>query len=299
MKKSLKFVGVLGVVCSLLVMPQVSFAGNSGGSGVLSIGKVISDIGGLMVGYPVLDLASVPAHAIVSIEQEFIRMRTEIEDETKQQIKERLSVTKNNVGQTIDTQLSEVKILSEEANKLVSEGIAGKGIIVNGKGEIEADAEKETFDLAIQQQANWTSAAGSLRSMEEYKAKRAYIEQEQAIRLLGTVGVLRKKIQDQLMCQKSGPLKHLDSNYEQSDAKKDLDPNRGNKTVEKTNDYNQVFRQYAFNGLLYDQFLSLEQQLLGLRLQAVAGQKAQNMTPLSDKLETKSQSDEAETEVGK
>ena len=295
MIKSLKLASIFGVACSLLIMPRISLAG-SGGAGLLSIGKVISDVGGLMVGWPVLDLASVPSHAIVSIEQEFIRMRTEIEDETKKQIKERLSATKTNIGQTIDTQISNVKILSEEANKLVSEGIVDKGIEVDGKGEIEADAEKETFDLAMQQQANWTSAAGSLRAKDEYSKKRAYIEQEQAIRLLGTIGVLRKNIEEHLMSQTDGPLKHLDDNYNQSDAKKDLDPNGDSATVEKTNDYNQALRQYAFNGLVYDQFLSLEQQIMGLRLQAVAGRNAQDLSPLSDKLEVTTQSDEAETD---
>ena len=88
---------IAGMAGSAL-MGTVGAVSNIAGTGLLSIGKVISDVSSLMVGWPVLDLASVPAHAIVSIEQEFIRMRTEIEDETKQQIKERLSATKNNIG---------------------------------------------------------------------------------------------------------------------------------------------------------------------------------------------------------
>ena len=114
---------------------------------------------------------------------------------------------------------------------------------------------------------------------------------------------MRKNIEEKLLGG-DGPIKQLDSNYQQSDAKKDLDPNGKSagsgenaldsyKTVEKTNDYNQVFRQYALNGLVYDQMLSLEQQVLGLRLQAVAGKNAQNMKPLSDKLDINTQSDEA------
>jgi hypothetical protein len=269
------------------------------------ITEVLKDAQDIMKGVPILDITSVPAHAVVAVEQEFIHLRTDVEDELKNLIKERITVTKDKNKQEIDTKMAKVKIPSKEANKAVAEGIVGKGI-GDDKGEIEKDGEKSTYDLAMQQQANWTSAAGSLNAQEEYEKKRAYIEQEQAIRMLGTVGVLRKNIEKKLLCS-DGPMQKLASNYEQSDAKKDLDPNGKAKKstdvtenaldeykmVEKTNDYNQVLRQYAFNGLVYDQLLSLEQQVLGLRLQAVAGKSAQDMDTLSDKLTTNKQQDEA------
>ena len=294
MKKNLKLTGI--IICSLVLMCQPVEASKST-DGLVSIGQVQNDVSGLMGGWPVLDFISVPSHAIVAIEQEFIRMRTEIENEVKTQIKERLSATKNNIGQQIDTKLSAIEIPSSEANKAVSEGLVGEGVPVDGKSEFKKDAEKTTYDLSIQQQENWTSAAGSLAEKEKYAQKRAYIEQEQAVRLLGTIGVLRKNIQEKLLGEK-GVMKQLECNFNKSDAKKDLEP-QGGGAVEKTNDYNQVIRQYAFNGLVYDQLLSLEQQILGLRLQAIAGRSAQNISPLSDKLEMSQQSDEAKAEAGK
>ena len=303
MKKCLKTIGLICMTCSLLMVSPVSFGGTNVVQKGVAIGQVISDISGLMQGFPILDITSVPSHAVVAMEQEFIRMRTDVENEVKNQIKGRITATKNNVGQVLDTQMSNAKILSNEANKLVEEGIVGKGILMGEKGEIEKDAEKSTFDLSMQQQANWTSAAGSLRAKDAYAKKRAYIEQEQAVRLLGTIGVLRKNIKDNFLGE-NGPMKQLADNYEKSDVKKDLDPAQKGEasgenalnnyqTVAKTNDYNQAFRQYAFNGLVYDQLLSLEQQILGLRLQAIAGKSAQDMSPLSDKLDVNAQADEA------
>ena len=310
MKKSLKLMGMIGITFSLMMFQTSvpAHAENVAKTGV-KIHEVINDIKGLMKGWPILDVTSVPAHAVVAIEQEFIRMRTEIEDELKNQIKERITATKDNQGNKIDTKLSNAKVPSQSANESVSEGIVGKGLEKGDKGEIEQDAEETTYDLSMQQQANWTSSAGSLGAKEEYAKKRAYIEQEQAIRLLGTIGVLRKNLEEKLLGQDS-PIKQLEANYGKSDAKKDLDPQGKSgssgknaldsyKTVEKTNDYNQVFRQYALHGLVYDQMLSLEQQVLGLRLQAIAGKNAQDMNPLTDKLDINTQSDEASEETGK
>ncbi len=300
MKKRLELISFIGVFLCIFGVSTPSIAADA-----LSIGKAIQDVSSLMVGFPILDITSVPAHAVVAMEQEFIRMRTEIENEVKNQIKERISVAKDKSQNEIDTMLSKVQIPSKEMIENVSEGIVGKGI-GDGKGEIEKDAEKTTYDLSMQQQANWTSSAGSLADKDAYEKKRAYIEQEQAIRMLGTVGVLRKNIEEKLMGNE-GLIKQMASHYEESDAKKDLGQNEkapssfehaldDYKTVEKTNDYNQVLRQYALKGLVYDQLLSLEQQVMGLRLQAIAGRAAQDMGVLSDKLETNSQQDE--TTVG-
>lgn len=306
MKKSLKSLPLM-IVLSVLALSHPGYASSDSGNALVNISKAISDISDLTVGYPIADVTSIPAHAIVSIEQEFIRLRTEIENEVKNQIKERMSAKKDNKGNEIDTKMSNVKIPSEEANKAVAEGVLGDGFHRGGRdvGEIEEDAKKTTYDITMLQQANWTSSAGSSMAKEAYTERRAYIEQEQVIRLLGQISEMRKHISEKLLCGQDGPIKHLRENYDKSDAKKDLAPEGKSakstedvalddyKKVEKTNDYNQVFRQYAFNGLLYDQMLSLEQQLLGMRLQAVAAQKAREMMPLKDKLEVVSQLDEA------
>ena len=61
-------------------------------------------------GWPILDFTSVPTHAIVAIEQDFIRMRTDLEDELKLDIKNRLSAEKDKFGNFVDTNLQKVKI---------------------------------------------------------------------------------------------------------------------------------------------------------------------------------------------
>lgn len=319
MKKSLNFARVMMFVSVLALTQAVQATPDTGkitdvalnlSSTVsetgMKIDKAIENLKDLMVGIPIVDVTSIPAHAVIAMEQEFIRMRTEIENEVKNQIKDRMSAKKDNKGNEIDTKLSNVKIPSKEANEAVAEGVVGDGFRRGGRdiGEIEKDAKETTYDITMLQQANWTSSAGSVQAREEYAERRNYLEQEQVIRVLGQISETRKNIAEKLLCGLSGPIKHLRTNYDESDAKKDLDPKAKSakssdvaldeyNKVEKTNDYNQVLRQYAFNGLVYDQMLSLEQQILGLRLQAVAGQKAQRMNPLTDKLEVVSQKDEA------
>ena len=110
MKKSLKLMGMIGITFSVMMFQMPAQAENVARTGV-KIHKVIDDIKGLMKGFPILDVTSVPSHAVVAIEQEFIRMRTEIEDELKNQIKERITALKDNKGNKIDTKLSNVEVL--------------------------------------------------------------------------------------------------------------------------------------------------------------------------------------------
>lgn len=302
-----------------------SWATNATGTqtGLYNIGKAMQLLGEISAtGIPVLDITSVPAHAVVAVEQEFIRMRTEMEHEVKKQIKERISVKydprsgkgigggsglgKDGFGsdaskagkkqnrREVDAKLSRIEIKADEAIDPVAEGIAGKGVkLANGKTEIELEGETTTYELALNQQANWTSAAGSVESREAYENRRRYIEQEQAIRMLAAASVLRSNVQNTLTNGDS-PVDKSNATYDDSDAKKDLSSKGGK--VENTNDYNQTLRQYAYHGLVYDQLLSLEQQVVGLRLQAKAGKQTQSMSPLTDKLTINGQADPTKTD---
>jgi len=324
MMKHLKYTLLTGVALSLAVgfsaqaetnstgWSAVEMASSHSNTGV-AIGKAVKMFSSLGAGIPVLDITSVPAHAVVATEQEFIRLRTEIEEETKDKIKERLSVTnlpKTSFGYsnltekaksgisaslmggmrrfapgTVDAKLSYVGIQSKDANSAVEEGIVDKGIeISGGKYEIEEEGKKDTYDLAAIQQANWISTKGSLDEKEAYAKKRQYIQQEQAIRMLALAVVLRKNVEDKVMCPINGPIGKAKTNYDKSDTKKDLDGKTGK--VEKTNDYNQSLRQYAYYGLIYDQLLSLEQQVMGLRLQTKGGRYVQSARPITDLTES-------------
>lgn len=234
--------------------------------------------------WPVLDVTSIPTHAIVATEQEFIRLRTEVENEVKGQIRERISVPKKKIDgmmKDVDAKLSNIEI---ETGGITGE--AGEGMVGKGKDdEIIKDGGKTTYELAQEQQKDYTSSAGTMNEKEAYLQQRKYTEQEQAIRMLALAAVLRKNVTDTV----GSVVGDVESKYDESDAKKDLDPQNSKKTVEKTNDYNQTLRQYAHHGLAYDQLLSLEQQVLGLRLQAKAGLYEQGTTPLSDTLDVKGQ----------
>ena len=307
MKKYLKYALLVG--CALLMSTTVSAASDIKWSAKevssshvnkgVTIAKAMKMLVNLGAGVPILDVTSVPAHAVVATEQEFIRLRTEIEDETKKQIKERVSVKHRpdkipggsvKLKDKVDAKLSRIDIQSKKANKSVEEGIAGKGVeLSNGKTESEYEGETSTYDLTINQQANWVSGAGDIEGREKYENRRRYVEQEQAIRLLAAAAVLRNNVSENLMKAGESPIEKANTVYEKSDAKPDLSGKGG--MVEVTNDYNQSLRQYAFQGLVYDQLLSLEQQIIGLRLQTKAGKYAQGMDPLTDKLDIDGQKD--------
>ena len=306
MKKCLKYALLVG--CALFMATTVEAASDATWSSAdraasyarsyhnraANIQKVMDMLKKLGSGVPILDVTSVPAHAVVATEQEFIRLRTEFEDEVKKQIKERVSVKYKPIKtgpntpakrskEKLDAKLSKVEINSKDANKSVEEGITGKGVkLANGKMESEYEGETSTYDLTIVQQANWVSGAGDIEGREKYENRRRYIEQEQAIRLLAAAAVLRNNVSQNLLGSGNSPIDKANAEYEISDSKKDLSGKGG--MVEVTNDYNQSLRQYAYQGLVYDQLLSLEQQIVGLRLQTKAGKYAQGMDPLTDKL---------------
>ena len=313
MKKYLKYALLAGV--ALLMATTAEAAGEAKWSSAeraasyaqsyhnkaANIQKVMEMLKKLGTGVPILDVTSVPAHAVVATEQEFIRLRTEFEDEVKKQIKERVSVKYKPIttgpntpskrsNEKLDAKISKIEIKSKCANESVEEGIAGKGVkLSNGKMESEYEGETSTYDLTINQQANWVSGAGDIAGREAYENRRRYIEQEQAIRLLAAAAVLRSNVSENLLNEENSPVSKANCVYNDSDAKKDLSGKGG--MVEVTNDYNQALRQYAYHGLVYDQLLSLEQQIIGLRLQTKAGKYAQGMDPLTDKLGIDGQKD--------
>lgn len=225
-------------------------------------------------GWPILDFTSVPTHAIVAIEQDFIRMRTDLEDELKLDIKNRLSAEKDKFGNFVDTNLQKVKIDIDQTIAPVKEGL------VTVDETLKKAGQTETYKLAVGEQDNLTSSAGSIQSREAYDAKRRYDEQERAIRMLSQAIVLRKSVSEQL----PKLVESLQETYDKSDAAKNV---KAVGTVTENSDYNKELRQYAYNSLIYDQLLSLEQQLIGLRLQVQGYQKMQGLAPLTDQLDVK------------
>jgi len=225
-------------------------------------------------GWPILDFTSVPTHAIVAIEQDFIRMRTDLEDELKLDIKNRLSAEKDKFGHYVDTNLQNVKIDINQTIAPVKEGL------VTVDETLKKAGQTETYKLAIGEQDNLTSSAGSIQAREAYDAKRHYDEQERAIRMLSQAIVLRKSVSEQL----PKLVESLQATYDKSDAAKNV---KATGTVTENSDYNKELRQYAYNSLIYDQLLSLEQQLIGLRVQVQGYQKMQGLAPLTDQLDVK------------
>ncbi len=225
-------------------------------------------------GWPILDFTSVPTHAIVAIEQDFIRMRTDLEDELKLDIKNRLSAEKDKFGNFVDTNLQKVKIDIDQTIAPVKEGL------VTVDETLKKAGQTETYKLAVGEQDNLTSSAGSIQSREAYDAKRRYDEQERAIRMLSQAIVLRKSVSEQL----PKLVESLQETYDKSDAAKNV---KAVGMVTENSDYNKELRQYAYNSLIYDQLLSLEQQLIGLRLQVQGYQKMQGLAPLTDQLDVK------------
>ena len=292
MNKMLKYTLLLGVALSCCVggqvMAQTTIGSEIGGRIAAGqnkyaaikrfVEKVTEDR------WPVLDVTSIPTHAIVATEQEFSRLRTEVEKDVKGQIREKLSVPKkkiNGMMKEIDAKLSNVEVKTCGITEKAGDGMVGKG----KDEEIIKDGGKTTYALAQEQQKDYTSSAGTMNEKEAYLQQRKYTEQEQAIRLLALATVLRKNVLDTV----GSVIDDVDSKYNESETSKDLDPNNKKKTVEKNNDYNQTLRLYAHHGLAYDQLLSLEQQILGLRLQTKGGLYEQGTTPLSDVLDVKGQ----------
>ena len=251
--------------------------------------------------WPVIDITSIPAHAVVGIEQKLIRKRTLAEDDVKDYIRKRLSLTrkkpisgdltteiqeKEKEGEeeteksdtkkpkVVDGKLSKIKIKTSEATSNVDGGLVGTGDGVTDAGK------SSTRDLANKQREGYTSSAGSLSEQQKYELQRQYQEQEEAIRMLALAVALRSSIDEKIMPM----MEEAEGHYDRTFAKKDLDPkNKKDIVREKKHeqaDQNQVWRDYAYFSVIYDQLLSLEQQVLGLRLQAKGGLAEQSTEPV-------------------
>ena len=284
------------------------------GLGAAGIAKTIA-----VGGWPVLDFTSGPAHVHIYTTQNLLRRQSKQTKEKKMDIRKRVSVrkkdknktgsendeeTENNTetdteksksnndwyyydletgvrkekGEKIDSKLSKIKINSCDITDKVGDGVVGTGV----DDIITTQGNKTAQQLADAQQNNYVSAAGTMAEQVLYEQKRRYVEQEQAIQMIAYATTVRQNVKDKI----SDVVDETRGHYEASDVKKDLDPESKKDKVEKTNDYNQVLREYAYYSLVYDQLLSLEQQIMGLRLQAKGALAEQRATALSDVLES-------------
>ena len=242
---------------------------------------------------PVIDITSTPAHAVVGIEQKLIRKRTLVEDDRKDDIRRRLSLRKKRELTTevsqedkggeskedpkvVDGKLSKIEIKTSEATGKAEGGLVGEGT----DKEITEDGKTSTTDIAKKQREGYLSSAGSLSDQEKYQLERKYREQEEAIRILALAATLRKSMDDKLI-----PLMDTaEEHYNKTNAKKDLDPKNKEGVVRSEQfeeaDQNQMLRDYAYFSVIYDELLSLEQQVMGLRLQARGGLSEQKTDPV-------------------
>ena len=190
-------------------------------------------------------------------------------------------------GKKIDAKLSKIRIRSNEVTDIAGEGIAGMGVdnIIRTQGNTSA---QKLFDA---EQGKYVSAAGTEEEQERYELLRQYNEQEQAIQMIGYAATVRQNVADTI----EEMVDRVEENFKKSGDKKkcdngcvkwDLDPKNKDTKVHKNTDYNQVLRQYAYYSLVYDQMLSLEQQIIGLRLQVRGAASEQKASVLSDMLES-------------
>ena len=215
--------------------------------------------------FTIVDVTSIPTHAIVAFEQDFSNFKTQLETDTKDQIQNFLVGDSKKSGGSALTRsqgpkLSDVKMNVDNMTNLVGEGVAD----ANMAKEI---GEKTTYELASEQQDTYTSAAGSLADKIEYQEVRTYAEQEQIIKTLAQAMVLRKNLSEKI----PAIVDDMNAQYNAAIG---------------TNE-NEILRQYAVQCLAYDQMLSLEQQVLGLRLKARGSAYERKLTPIRDKLEVK------------
>ena len=230
--------------------------------------------------WPMLDITSIPTHAIVSFEQEFLNMKTQMETEAKKAVQGAIAGEATQSVKTlwgmgpdrmVGNVMSDVKIAVEDVDNLVGEGVADVT-------EVAKAGKETTYALMMQEQAAYTSGAGTMAGKEEYMNTRSYTEQEQAIRMLAQAVIVRKNVADKV----PQVVRSMNEQY-RSSVGGDLASGGG----ESANNENMAWRQYAAQGLAYDQLLSLEQQILGLRLQAKGGSYEQKLKPLRDNLDVK------------
>ena len=315
MNKVWKYALLIGAAVCMTASSEA--LGANAGAGAAGIAKAL-----LPNGQPVKDISSNPAHVAIVAAQEFVRDATEDEKKIKMKIRKRISVRKKkmdagDVGggnqssseikdngdfwydredkggdfekdedggsesgneEKIDAKLSKIKIKSGCVIEDVETGVVGEGV----DGIISEQGKQTNRELSSAQRENYTSAAGTLDTEAEYAQLRQYTEQQQAIQMLAYATTVRKEVADKVVAM----VDKVNGNYEGSDVKKDLDPESDKKKVRKTNDYNQALRQYAYYSLIYDQLLSLEQQLIGLRLQAKGALSEQKSTVISDAIKT-------------
>ena len=236
--------------------------------------------------FPNTDLTSIPTHVIVSLEQDFKSLKTEIEADLKDSIRNRISAVEDSLTgakNKVDANISNLKLQTSEISKNLGQGLVGEGKTVDGQPEIKAEGGKSTLELTLKQQENYTSDAGSRKAMEEYQKKRLYNEQQQAIRMLAMAVVMRKNATEQI----PATIEIIQKRFEESTAAENTSAGGG--TISEDANLNKSWRQYAYNGIAYDQMLSLEQQAIGLRLQAKGGRYSQQLEPLADKIEVKGQ----------
>ena len=330
MNKVWKYVLLVGVAVSM------TSAGEALGSSADAVGMAKTLAVG---GYPVEDITSVPAHAIIAGGQGAFREGSKKVKKQKEKIRERLSVSKkqekqeneddeeteneedtdndeaggggddagDDVGddsgddtgdeedggkakkktKVIDAKLSKIKIKSNAVTDEVGEGIVGEGV----NNIITTQGKQSSKKLVDDQQKKYISAAGTEETQAHYEKQRQYNEQEQAVQMIAYAATVRQNVSDTI----EGLVDKVESNYKKSGGKKncdygcvkrDLDPKNKNTEVHKNADYNQVLRQYAYYSLIYDQLLSLEQQIIGLRLQAKGALSEQRASVLSDVLDT-------------
>ena len=237
-----------------------------------------SFVGKSMGGDPVLDITSVPTHAIVAFEQDLINFKTQEETDAKGAIQDRITGAgeqATGISKAVNSKLSQLKMGYQGLSENTGEGLLGTEDVVTEAGE------KTTYDLATEQIQNYTLNTGTVEGKEVYRKERLYAEQQQAIRLLALAVILRTNVAKQV----PKLIETVKSNYRSSPVGKDLGNSGG--SVDSNNNYNMALRQYAYNSLAYDQLLSLEQQVMGLRLQAKGTMYEQALQPLTDKLETK------------
>ena len=234
--------------------------------------------------WPMLDITSIPTHAIVAFEQDFLNIKTQMETEAKKAVQGAVAGEATETMPTlwgmgpdrmVGNVMSDVKITVEGVKDLVGEGVVGVSDTVTKAGE------QTTHAITVLEQRNYTSSAGSMAGKEEYMKTRSYTEQEQAIRMLTQAVIVRKNVAEKV----PAVVQEMNRQY-QSAIKGDLASGGG----ESANNENVAWRQYAAQGLAYDQLLSLEQQILGLRLQAKGGSYEQKLKPLRDQLDVKGSS---------
>jgi len=309
-KKSFKYLLLAGLVVGVTAGPAWAGSPLSYASSAVDTARGVSNFARtfmkLTTGtglWPVIDITSIPAHAVVGIEQKLIRKRTRVEDDLKDDIRRRLSLDKKKVLTTesssdsgsdagesggtegsgedndpkrVDGKLSKIQLNTCGATDNVEGGLVGEGT----DKEVTKDGKETTTKIAEKEREGYTSAAGSLSEQEKYALKRQYQEQEEAIRVLALAVALRSSIDEKLKPMMDAAEGH----YNKTFTKEDLDQKNKKENVKSKKyeeaDQNQAWRDYTYFSVIYDELLSLEQQVVGLRLQARGGLSEQSTEPV-------------------